>query len=128
MPTPEELIGDTDVFTKDIDNPAAAELREMLDSQDYVFAPGMYHALDARLAEMAGHDAAYMSGYSTVLDHPLRVLDHLGHRDHLQIGEPELAEDCGVPAHVRGVVARHLRESRVESVVHARREHEVLTV
>ncbi|MFB6352845.1 MAG: oxaloacetate decarboxylase, partial [Halobacteriales archaeon] len=35
--------------------------------QDYVFAPGLYHALDARLAEMAGLDAAYMSGYSTVL-------------------------------------------------------------
>ncbi|EMA40351.1 isocitrate lyase [Halococcus morrhuae DSM 1307] len=67
MPTPTELIGDTDVFTKDVDNPAARELREMLDKQDYVFAPGMYHALDARLAEMADHDAAYMSGYSTVL-------------------------------------------------------------
>jgi len=32
-----------------------------------VFAPGLYHALDARLAEKAGLDAAYMSGYSTVL-------------------------------------------------------------
>ncbi|PSP88215.1 isocitrate lyase [Halobacteriales archaeon QS_4_69_34] len=67
MPTPKELIGDTDVFTKDIDNPAAVELREKLDEQEFVFAPGLYHALDARLAEMAGLDAAYMSGYSTVL-------------------------------------------------------------
>ncbi|UIP00552.1 isocitrate lyase [Halobaculum sp. CBA1158] len=62
---PSEL--DQDVFTKDIDNPQGAKLRRMLDEQDYVFAPGMYHALDARLAEMAGLDAAYMSGYSTVL-------------------------------------------------------------
>ncbi|WP_435062880.1 isocitrate lyase [Halobaculum sp. EA56] len=62
---PSEL--DQDVFTKDIDNPQGAELRRMLDEQDYVFAPGLYHALDARLAEMAGLDAAYMSGYSTVL-------------------------------------------------------------
>ncbi|MFW5905550.1 MAG: isocitrate lyase/PEP mutase family protein [archaeon] len=50
----------------EITNPAATEFRELLDSQDYVFAPGLYHALDARLAEMAGHDAVYMSGYSTV--------------------------------------------------------------
>jgi isocitrate lyase len=39
----------------------------MLDDQRFVFAPGLFHALDARLAEMAGHDAVYMSGYSTVL-------------------------------------------------------------
>jgi isocitrate lyase len=56
-----------DVFTRDVDNPAGREFRRKLDEQDFVFAPGMYHALDARLAEMAGHDAAYMSGYSTVL-------------------------------------------------------------
>ncbi|RLM90362.1 isocitrate lyase [Halobellus sp. Atlit-38R] len=51
----------------DLDNPAAREFREMLDEQTFTFAPGIYHALDARLAEMAGLDAAYMSGYSTVL-------------------------------------------------------------
>ncbi len=62
---PSEL--DDDVFTRDVDNPAAREFRELLDEQDYVFAPGIYHALDARLAEMADLDAAYMSGYSTVL-------------------------------------------------------------
>ncbi|AFK19771.1 isocitrate lyase/PEP mutase family protein [Haloferax mediterranei ATCC 33500] len=62
---PTEL--DSDVFVRDIDNPKGRELREMLNTQDFVFAPGMYHALDARLAEMTGHDAAYMSGYSTVL-------------------------------------------------------------
>jgi isocitrate lyase len=56
-----------DVFTRDVDNPAGREFRRKLDEQDFVFAPGMYHALDARLAEMTGHDAAYMSGYSTVL-------------------------------------------------------------
>jgi len=58
---------DTDTVTRDIDNPAAREFRRLLDEQPYVFAPGIYHALDARLAEMAGLDAAYMSGYSTVL-------------------------------------------------------------
>jgi len=62
---PSEL--DSDVFEQDIDNEKGAALREMLNTQDFVFAPGMYHALDARLAEMTGHDAAYMSGYSTVL-------------------------------------------------------------
>jgi isocitrate lyase len=62
---PEEL--DTDVFTRDITNNAAKDFRERLESEDFVFAPGLYHALDARLAEMTGHDAVYMSGYSTVL-------------------------------------------------------------
>jgi isocitrate lyase len=62
-----DALDDTDVTTKDIDNPAGATFREQLDSEEYVFAPGIYHALDARLAEMAGHDAVYMSGYSTVL-------------------------------------------------------------
>jgi len=60
-------LGDTDYTYRDIDNPAARELREKFEQQDFVFAPGIYHALDARLAEMAGLDAAYMSGYSTVL-------------------------------------------------------------
>ncbi|SFR58429.1 MULTISPECIES: isocitrate lyase [Halorubrum] len=62
---PNEL--DDDVFDRDIDNPAGRRLRELFDEQEYTFAPGIYHALDARLAEMAGLDAAYMSGYSTVL-------------------------------------------------------------
>jgi isocitrate lyase len=62
---PNEL--DDDVFTRDIDNPAGRKLRELFDEQEYTFAPGIYHALDARLTEMAGLDAAYMSGYSTVL-------------------------------------------------------------
>ncbi|MCO8246477.1 isocitrate lyase [Haladaptatus sp. AB643] len=53
--------------TRDIENRAGKKFREMLNDQNYVFAPGLYHALDARLAEMAGLDAAYMSGYSTVL-------------------------------------------------------------
>ncbi|TKR28416.1 isocitrate lyase/PEP mutase family protein [Natronomonas salsuginis] len=54
-------------MVRDVDNPAARELRQKFDEQDFTFAPGLYHALDARLAEMAGLDAAYMSGYSTVL-------------------------------------------------------------
>ena len=62
---PNEL--DDDVFEKEIDNPAGRRLRNLFDEQEYTFAPGIYHALDARLAEMAGLDAAYMSGYSTVL-------------------------------------------------------------
>jgi isocitrate lyase len=57
----------TTPYMADVDNAAARELREKLNTQDFVFAPGIYHALDARLAEMTGHDAAYMSGYSTVL-------------------------------------------------------------
>ena len=60
-------VRDTDSMIRNVDNPAARELRERFDQQEYVFAPGIYHALDARLAEMAGLDAAYMSGYSTVL-------------------------------------------------------------
>ena len=60
-------VRDSEPFVRDVDNAAARELREKLNSQEFVFAPGMYHALDARLAEMAGHDAVYMSGYSTVL-------------------------------------------------------------
>jgi isocitrate lyase len=58
---------DSDAFTRDVDNPMGREFRRKLDDQTFVFAPGLYHALDARLAEMTGHDAAYMSGYSTVL-------------------------------------------------------------
>jgi len=57
----------TDPHVRDVDNDAARELRRKFDEQEFVFAPGSYHALDARLAEMAGHDAVYMSGYSTVL-------------------------------------------------------------
>lgn len=60
-------IGETDTTVRDIDNPAAREFRRKLEDQTFTFAPGIYHALDARLAEMTGHDAAYMSGYSTVL-------------------------------------------------------------
>ncbi|GGL48673.1 isocitrate lyase [Halocalculus aciditolerans] len=56
-----------DYTYRDIDNPAGREFRRLLDEQEYTFAPGIYHALDARLAERAGLDAAYMSGYSTVL-------------------------------------------------------------
>jgi isocitrate lyase len=64
---PTEMVRDTDALTRDVDNPAGARFRELLDEEPYVFAPGLYHALDARLAEMAGLDAVYMSGYSTVL-------------------------------------------------------------
>ncbi|KYH26330.1 oxaloacetate decarboxylase [Halalkalicoccus paucihalophilus] len=62
-----EKIGNTDTTLRDIDNPAGREFRRQLEDQQFVFAPGAYHALDARLAEMTGHDAIYMSGYSTVL-------------------------------------------------------------
>jgi isocitrate lyase len=58
---------DGDPYARDVDNPAAREFRDRLDEREFVFAPGIYHALDARLAEMAGLDAVYMSGYSTVL-------------------------------------------------------------
>jgi len=58
---------DPDTTTRDIDNPAGRRFRELLEGEPFVFAPGIFHALDARLAEMAGHQAVYMSGYSTVL-------------------------------------------------------------
>ena len=58
---------ETETRTRSIDNTAGRQFRELLESEPFVFAPGIYHALDARLAEMAGHDAVYMSGYSTVL-------------------------------------------------------------
>lgn len=64
---PGERRDEHDYTYRDVDNYKARELREKLNEQDFVFAPGLYHALDARLAEMTGHDAAYMSGYSTVL-------------------------------------------------------------
>ena len=57
----------TNPMVREVDNPAARAFRERLDEQEFVFAPGIYHALDARLAEMADLDAVYMSGYSTVL-------------------------------------------------------------
>jgi isocitrate lyase len=62
-----DRVRNTEAMIRDVDNPAARELRRKFEEQDFVFAPGLYHALDARLAEMAGLDAAYMSGYSTVL-------------------------------------------------------------
>lgn len=52
---------------RDLDNPAGRKFRELLAADQFVFAPGIFHALDARLAEMTGHQAVYMSGYSTVL-------------------------------------------------------------
>jgi isocitrate lyase len=58
---------DPETTTRDVDNPMGRRFRRLLDDQEFVFAPGLYHALDARLAEMTGHDAVYMSGYSTVL-------------------------------------------------------------
>jgi isocitrate lyase len=63
----DETMGAEEVFTRDVDNPAGREFRRLLDERNFTFAPGIYHALDARLAELAGLDAAYMSGYSTVL-------------------------------------------------------------
>jgi isocitrate lyase len=60
-------VQNTESIVREVDNKAARELRQKFEEQDFTFAPGLYHALDARLAEMAGLDAAYMSGYSTVL-------------------------------------------------------------
>jgi len=60
-------VRNTESAVREVDNPAAREFRRLLEEREFVFAPGIYHALDARLAEMAGLDAAYMSGYSTVL-------------------------------------------------------------
>ena len=61
-------------------------------------------------------------------DDPLCVLDHLGHRDHLEVREAELTQNRRVARHVRGVQPRHLGEPGVEGVVDARGECEVLRV
>lgn len=62
------------------------------------------------------------------LDDPLRVLDHLGHRDHLEVREAELAEHRRVARHVSGVDSGHLRQSGVEGVVDTGGEGEILLV
>ena len=44
---------------------SAQQFRRLLDEQPYVFAPGVYHAVDARIAERTGHDAVAISGGCT---------------------------------------------------------------
>lgn len=47
------------------ENPKGEQFRDLLASNDYVAAPGVFHAQDAKIAEMTGNDAVYMSGGST---------------------------------------------------------------
>lgn len=46
----------------------ATQLRRMLDTEQYVFAPGLYNAGGVKLAAHAGFKAAYLSGYSYALE------------------------------------------------------------
>lgn len=51
----------------------AKKLREMLKGDSIVMAPGAYDAWSARLVEMAGFPAVYMTGYgvsASVLGRP----------------------------------------------------------
>jgi isocitrate lyase len=47
-----------------VSNGSGARLRNLLDENQYVFAPGVFHALDAQIAEKVGHKAVYLSGGS----------------------------------------------------------------
>jgi hypothetical protein len=80
--------------------------------------------VDAAVARITVRD----HGQVRRLDDPLRVLDHLGHRHHLQVREAELAEHRRVTRHVRGVDPGRLREADVEGVIDARREGVFLLV
>ena len=55
-------VRNTEPFVRDVDNEAAREFRELLDDQTFTFAPGIYHALDGRLAEMAGQAGLVIGG------------------------------------------------------------------
>jgi len=44
---------------------ATARFHELLDENDILVAPGIFHALDARIAEMTGNDVLHISGAST---------------------------------------------------------------
>lgn len=52
---------------------STTKLRELLDREEILLVPGVGTALEARLAEQAGFEAVYMSGYATaasVYGHP----------------------------------------------------------
>src|ERR1041385_9580485 len=44
-------------------------LRQKMDSQPYVFAPGIFDPHGAELVMYHGHDAVYFSGYSFAIGH-----------------------------------------------------------
>ena len=58
------------------------KFRELLATKPYVYTSGVYSPLQAKLAEMAGLDAVYMSGYSC-------ALGYLGRAD---LGFPTMTE------------------------------------
>jgi len=49
--------------------PPSQVLRQKLDSQPYVFAPGIFDPHGAELTMYHGHDAVYFSGYSFAIGH-----------------------------------------------------------
>jgi isocitrate lyase len=50
-------------------DPPSQVLRQKLDSQPYVFAPGIFDPHGAELTMYHGHDAVYFSGYSFAIGH-----------------------------------------------------------
>ena len=49
---------------------AARRLRQAVKQGKFIAAPGCYDALSARIAELGGFEAVYMSGLSGCLDLP----------------------------------------------------------
>ena len=62
--TPEERFRE---FRFDTTHPAT-QLRRLLETEPYVFAPGLYNAGGVKLAAHAGFRAAYLSGYSYAVE------------------------------------------------------------
>ena len=67
--------------------PPSQVLRQKLDSQRYVFAPGIYDPHGAELTMYHGHDAVYFSGYSF-------AIGHLGTTDMDLYSSVEIADGC----------------------------------
>ncbi|AFA39684.1 PEP phosphonomutase-related enzyme [Pyrobaculum oguniense TE7] len=59
----EKLIGKLDLYEKVLKNPGA-EFRRLLKTEPYIFTTGVYTPLQAKLAQIAGLKAVYISGYS----------------------------------------------------------------
>jgi isocitrate lyase len=68
-------------------NTGAQKLRQLLDDQEYVFAPGTSSPLEAQIAELTGHEAVYVSGAAT-------NVCQFGYFDGL-VGMSEMAESVG---------------------------------
>lgn len=59
-----EKIGKLDLYERVLRNPGA-EFRRLLKTEPYIFTTGVYTPLQAKLAQIAGLKAVYISGYSS---------------------------------------------------------------